>query len=86
MTGAYLLAEELAGAENDVAGALTRYEAKLKPGVEKRQAAGRRLAYWFVPDTPLRIAIRDLVMRMAAWPVASSVIKRLLIPESILTP
>jgi 2-polyprenyl-6-methoxyphenol hydroxylase-like FAD-dependent oxidoreductase len=82
--GAYILAEELAKGGNDIPGALTRYEGKVRPSIEKRQKAGRRLARWFVPGNEVQLAIRDMVTRMAEWPIAWRLLKRVLAPEGII--
>jgi 2-polyprenyl-6-methoxyphenol hydroxylase-like FAD-dependent oxidoreductase len=83
MAGAYVLAQELAKAGRDVAAACAEYERKVKPGIEKKQKAGRRLARWFVPDNRLQLLTRDLVTRMTDWPIARRAVKRALAPESI---
>ena len=84
LAGAYILAAELARAGGDMAGALTRYERQVKPRIESKQAAGRRLARWCIPDNQARLVVRDMVLRLAAWPMMSRVLKRLLAPESII--
>jgi 2-polyprenyl-6-methoxyphenol hydroxylase-like FAD-dependent oxidoreductase len=68
MAGAALLADELPTAGTEVGPALARYEARLRPEVERCQAAGRRVADWFVPSTPTRLVIRDAVSRLMLWP------------------
>lgn len=83
VAGAYILAEELEGAGGDVQAALARYEQRVKPAIEHKQAAGRRVAGWFVPENSFRLAIRDLGLRMSLWPVAASIIRRRLAGESI---
>ncbi len=82
MAGAYVLAEELAG-EGGVGAALARYERRLRPGIERKQRAGRGLARWFVPDNAWRLAIRDLVLRASSWPLASWVLRRQIAGGSI---
>jgi hypothetical protein len=42
------------------------------------------LARWFVPEGRVRLAVRDLVMHLAAGPPAGWLVKRLLAPESML--
>lgn len=64
MGASYVLADELARTD-DVSSALPRYEARVRPAIERKQAAGRRTAKWFVPSTRRRIALRDLVLRLA---------------------
>lgn len=76
-------AEELGVAGSDVPAALARYEQRLKPTIEHKQAAGRRIAGWFVPGSPFRLALRDFGLRMSLWPVASSVLRRRMAAESI---
>jgi 2-polyprenyl-6-methoxyphenol hydroxylase-like FAD-dependent oxidoreductase len=77
VSGAYTLAEELAEArEEGIAAALARYESKLKPPVEKRQKAGRRMARWFVADNRAILALRDAAMRTATSPLASLLLRR----------
>ncbi len=71
--GAYVLAEELAAAGDDVAAALARYELRLRPSIEQKQRAGRRLARWFVPESGWRRMVRDTVLRASSWPLASSI-------------
>jgi 2-polyprenyl-6-methoxyphenol hydroxylase-like FAD-dependent oxidoreductase len=83
MAGAYVLAEELEMAGGEVGAALARYEQRLKPAIQGKQAAGRRMVDWFVPKSSLRTALRELGLRMSIWPVASSFIRRRLAAESI---
>jgi 2-polyprenyl-6-methoxyphenol hydroxylase-like FAD-dependent oxidoreductase len=84
MASAYILADELAKSRSDVAGALAHYERKLRPKIEKKQKAGRRLARWFVPTNRVDLAIRDFVMRMAAWPITSQLLKFTFSHESVI--
>jgi 2-polyprenyl-6-methoxyphenol hydroxylase-like FAD-dependent oxidoreductase len=76
--GAYTLAEELGAAqegEEEIVAALARYEGKLKPPVQTRQKAGRRLARWFVPEDHTRLVVRDAVMRMTTSSLASLLLR-----------
>ncbi len=82
MAGAYVLAEELAVGD-DVAAALARYELRLRPSIEQKQRAGRRIARWFVPESGWRLIVRDTVLRASSWPLASSILKRQIAGESI---
>ncbi len=84
VAGAYLLAEELRAAGSDILAALARYEQRLKPAIEHRQAAGRRLVGWFVPGSRWSLGLRDLGLRMSLWPVASSLLRRRMAAESLL--
>jgi len=71
MAGAYILAQALAEARDDVAGALARYEQQIKPDIEEKQRAGRSMARWFVPEDRAHLAVRDLFLRATGWPLAS---------------
>ncbi|MBI4484898.1 MAG: FAD-dependent monooxygenase [Acidobacteria bacterium] len=83
LTAGYVLVEEL-DAHGDVSRALTRYEERLKPTIERQQQAGRRMAKWFVPeDEPHRI-VRDLVTRMSTWPGVAELLRRRMAAESML--
>ena len=83
LAAGYVLAEEL-DANGDVSRALTRYEERLKPTIERQQQAGRRMARWFVPeDEPHRI-VRDLVTRMSTWPGVAGLLRRRMAAESML--
>lgn len=73
MTGAYVLAEELARSE--VPAALAQYEARLRPGVERLQVAGRRIARWFLPETRVRLVLRNVALRTSTWPIVSDVVR-----------
>lgn len=70
ITGAWLLAEELARSQ-DVA-ALRRYEARLRPDIDILQALAPRMAAWYVPLTRRNWYLRNLFMRhtpdwLAGW-------------------
>lgn len=79
MGGAYVLAAEL-GASADVATALARYEARVKPVIQRQQAAARRIATWFVPPSRWRMAARDAVLRLADLPRLGWLLRPLLSP------
>src|SRR4051812_653647 len=64
------------GARYDVPGALARHERRVSPSIVKKQAAGRRLARWIVPENDVQMMMRDLVTRMAAWPIAWRALRR----------
>lgn len=70
ITGAWLLAEELARSY-DVA-ALGRYETRLRPDIDTLQALAPRMAGWYVPLTRRSWHLRNLFMRhtpdwLAGW-------------------
>lgn len=83
VAGAFVLAEELERAGNDVRAALARYEMRVKPAASRVQAAGRRLAPWFIPESSARLKVRNVALRTAAWPVAPWIFRRLLAVERI---
>ncbi|MEV6236640.1 FAD-dependent oxidoreductase [Lentzea sp. NPDC051838] len=66
MTGAYVLAEELA--DGDVDEALARYQARMLPPVTRTQEFGRRFTEWMAPSSKWRISLRDWMFRLAALP------------------
>ncbi len=82
MAAAYILAETL-NAEDNVAEALQHYERRLKPSIQKKQAAGRKMATWFVPEYSFRIRLRDAALRLAVWPVASYFVRNSLAGDSV---
>ena len=82
MAGAYVLAEELSEAES-VTLALTRYQHRVQPSIASKQASGRNLARWFVPRGPVRLAMRDLFMRLSTWSPVARLVRRQLAGDSI---
>jgi len=77
MTGAYVLAGELACAHGDYRRAFDAYEARLRRFVEGKQAAAQKFAPVFAPQTRLGIWFRDLAMRtMNFRPLADLVLTR----------
>ena len=76
LAGAFLLAQAIADSARDVEGAVKAYEARLRPCVTRQQAAARSTAGWFVPESQIKIALRDLALRFSAWPVASRLVRR----------
>lgn len=70
ITGAWLLAEELARSYD--VNALSRYEARLRPDIDILQALAPRMANWYVPTTRYSWHMRNLFMRftpdwLAGW-------------------
>lgn len=59
----------------DVSGAFLRYEKRMRPSIEEKQKAGRNMARWSVPDSRIRIGIRNLVMRTAGLPVTTALLR-----------
>ena len=67
LAAGYALADELQHARA-VEEALFRYEARLKPVVERKQRYGRRTAKWLVPPDRWTIFLRDRVLNLAGMP------------------
>lgn len=76
LAGAFLLAQAIEDSGRDVEAAVKAYEARLRPCVERQQAAARSTAGWFVPESQIKIALRDLALRLSAWPIASRLVRR----------
>jgi len=57
---------------------LAGYEARLKPVIERKQAAGRRVADWIVPPRQRRIIARNAVLRLAGLPGLSWLLRPVL--------
>jgi 2-polyprenyl-6-methoxyphenol hydroxylase-like FAD-dependent oxidoreductase len=81
VAGAAVLAEELGG-EGSVEARLARYQARLKPVIEEKQAAGRRAAKWFVPASRWRLVVRNLALRVASLPRMEWLLRPVLAAES----
>lgn len=67
MHGADLLAHELLRSKS-LEQALERYEAAMKPEVERLQARGRQMTPWLVPRTRWRLALRRGLVHLANTP------------------
>src|SRR5690606_21150151 len=75
MAGGRALGQVLKGAE-DVGAALMRFETELRPLVEEKQQAGRRMANWFVPASGAHVVLRDLAVNAMNWPPLNGLIGR----------
>lgn len=75
VAAALVLAEEL-NANHDASAALSAYERRVRPVIARKQAAGRNIARWLVPQDRLHLVVRDVAMRMSGWPVASALVRR----------
>ncbi len=74
MGGAWALATEVrqGGTIEDI---LHRYERRVKPAIEEKQRAGRRMAGWFVPASAWRIDFRDMLLRASVKPGMSWLVR-----------
>jgi 2-polyprenyl-6-methoxyphenol hydroxylase-like FAD-dependent oxidoreductase len=68
MTGAYILAGELAKAAGQHDTAFANYEKLLRSFVEKKQRGAERFASAFAPKTRLGLFFRNQVIKAAAIP------------------
>ena len=68
MTGAYILAGELAKADGEHDIAFANYEKLLRGFIEKKQRGAERFASAFAPKTRLGLFFRNQVIKMAAIP------------------
>jgi 2-polyprenyl-6-methoxyphenol hydroxylase-like FAD-dependent oxidoreductase len=66
VTGAYVLAEELARAGDDHAAGFARYEARMRPFVNKSQKLAQMATHGYVPTSPLGIRFMHLMNRLVA--------------------
>jgi 2-polyprenyl-6-methoxyphenol hydroxylase-like FAD-dependent oxidoreductase len=83
MAGAYILADELSAAGVDVAAATARYEKRLRPVVEKKQRAARKMARWFLPSNSAMLFLRNSIIRAGNLAPARFLLKRAISPEGI---
>jgi 2-polyprenyl-6-methoxyphenol hydroxylase-like FAD-dependent oxidoreductase len=84
MGGAYVLAQEIESRPRDLPGAFAAYERRIMPAIAKKQKAGRGIARWLVPDSALRMAVRDAVLRASASPLGAWLLQRQIAGESVL--
>ena len=82
--GGYVLAEELNKSPGDVVAALARYEDRLRSAVDKKQASGRSIARWFVPNSQFGLMLRDVFLRASVWPGLSWFVRRQFSGDSFL--
>jgi 2-polyprenyl-6-methoxyphenol hydroxylase-like FAD-dependent oxidoreductase len=68
MAEAYVLAGELHNSRGDHTAAFARFENRLRPFLEKKQAGARKLASSFAPQTAIGIAIRDFIVNLLRIP------------------
>ena len=71
MTGAYVLAGELKRALGDHTVAFARYEALLRPFMDRKQEAGKGFAESFAPRTSTGIFLRNQVTRLMSVPLVA---------------
>lgn len=72
MTGARVLAGELARSGNDVASAFRGYEEQLKTFLTKKQDAALRFTGYFAPKSWIGLIARDVLSNVASVPVLAN--------------
>ena len=72
MVEAYVLAAELARSKGEHVAAFARYQARLAPFLQSKQAAARRLGLAFAPRNGVELLVRDSMMRMMALPLMTN--------------
>lgn len=75
MAGGRALGQVLTGG-GDVGAALMRFETELRPLVEEKQQAGRRMANWFVPASGAHVVLRDMGVKLVSWKPLNGLIGR----------
>ncbi|MDA8371022.1 MAG: FAD-dependent monooxygenase [Nocardiopsaceae bacterium] len=68
MAAAWVLTDELRGADGDLPGALARYRRRMQPTIADTQRFGRGFTRWMAPPSQWRIRARDGIMRLASLP------------------
>ena len=80
ITEAYVLAGELARANNDYRRAFAAYETRMRAFIEDKQVGARKFISFFTPRTSLGISMRNLAMRaMNIPPVADLLLAHTLV-------
>ena len=78
MAGAVVLADALADGGDGIDAASAAYEARLRPWTEAAQRMARRNVHLFTPANRFQLLAREAVLRLAALPFVSLLVKRLL--------
>ena len=74
MSEAYVLAGELARAQDDPLAGLARYETRMKPYLQSKQRAAQRFASSFVPKTAVGIILRNLITSLFTFPFVENLL------------
>jgi 2-polyprenyl-6-methoxyphenol hydroxylase-like FAD-dependent oxidoreductase len=89
MTGAYVLAGELAKAQGDYQAAFHRYEEFLRPFIIRKQKAAAKFAASFAPKSRFGLIVRNLVMNsfvvpgVAKYSIGRDISDQLKLPEYV---
>jgi 2-polyprenyl-6-methoxyphenol hydroxylase-like FAD-dependent oxidoreductase len=71
MAEAYVLAGELRACGDDHKAAFARYEARMMPFLQRKQASAKKFASSFAPQSALGITTRNLVTKLFELPLAA---------------
>jgi 2-polyprenyl-6-methoxyphenol hydroxylase-like FAD-dependent oxidoreductase len=74
--GADLLGAALERHGDDIAAALTEWEAELRPEAEKKQQLGRRVKGFYAPRSRLLLEATQLPLRLSSWAPIRRLIER----------
>jgi 2-polyprenyl-6-methoxyphenol hydroxylase-like FAD-dependent oxidoreductase len=86
MVEAYVLAGELNAAGSDVEAALARYQQRLMPLLQGKQAAAARFASVFAPATRFGLRVRDLGSALLSLPLVGPALVRAQLRDDIELP
>jgi 2-polyprenyl-6-methoxyphenol hydroxylase-like FAD-dependent oxidoreductase len=76
LAGAYFLAGELQRTSGDHETAYRAYEQRFRAFIERKQKSAQQFATSFTPKTRLGLLVRDLVLRLTAFPPVSDWLMR----------
>lgn len=68
MLGAYVLGGELASSPDEPTAALARYDARLRPLIDRKQGNARHYGGWFAPHTRWGLAVRNAATHLLNIP------------------
>jgi len=86
MTGAYVLAGELAQFRGDHRAAFVNYQKVLHPFIARKQRAAERFAGAFAPKSQTGVFIRNQVTRLMALPFVSKLAMGRLLTDTLTLP
>jgi len=86
LAGAYLLAGELQRASGDHVTAYRAYERRFRDFFERKQQSAVQFATSFTPKTRLGLFVRDLVLRLTAFPLISNWLMRRFVTDQFELP
>jgi len=76
MTGAYVLANQLARTNGEHIAAFAGYQQSLRPFIEDKQRTAVRFGWWFAPTTALGVRLRNVATNAMGLPLLGRAIAR----------